>query len=64
MTIRAQVLQYLRAHPGSSAWQVTHGLKLDRNTVSSLMKRMVDDGSLTREAGGGPRGGYIYEVRE
>lgn len=62
LTQRQKILTYLRTHKNKSAYQVARAIECDVASVSSDMKRMTDEGLLTRIAGEGPRGGYAYNV--
>lgn len=53
---------YVAKHPDSSAWQVSQGTMLPFNSIGTLLKRLVDQGLLTREPSKGPRGGWGYRV--
>lgn len=58
-----RVYAYLWSSPGKSAWQIATALGLKSASVSSLLKRMTDDGRVSRRPGRGPGGGYTYTVR-
>lgn len=60
MSNQQRILSYLKRHPRKSAWQVSQTLDLDVRTVSSYLKKCADRGTLVRQKGVGPSGGYVY----
>lgn len=52
----------LEKKPGSSATEVANSLGVTPAAMSSLLKKMTTEGSVTRSKGKGPRGGYGYTI--
>lgn len=61
--MRWAILEYVRQHPRQSAWQIANALGYAAGSVSGILKRMLDEGTVTRTAGLGPRGGFGYRVK-
>jgi hypothetical protein len=61
-TVWDRLYLYLWEHPGITAADIAKAIHAKLNTVSSELKKGSDEGSLLRTPGGGPRGGYTYEI--
>jgi predicted transcriptional regulator len=55
-----EVVEYVRAHPGMSATELSHALRRHAASLSSLLVKLVHQGTLQRQSGVGPRGGWGY----
>lgn len=60
LSIKQRLLEYVRRHPGESAYQMARVLGVQPADLSGLCKRLTDAGVLRRERGRGPRGGFGY----
>lgn len=60
-TIPQRVLDFLRANPDSTTAQVARSLNLPADGFGTLMKRLTDDGRLTRSVRPGTRQ-YLYRA--
>lgn len=59
---REQLLKRIIEEPGLSAYRLAMALELETGSVSSILKRMADEGVVRREPGSGPSGGFAYYV--
>lgn len=57
-----RLTEAVERQPGLTAYQLATRLSLDPATVSSVLKRLSDDGRVYRVDDQGPRGGFIYYV--
>lgn len=62
MTVRRQVIEYVRMNPGTTSTAAAKGLNMESAVVSSILTKLCD-GPLYRLSGIGPRGGYGYYVK-
>jgi hypothetical protein len=60
-TVPRRVLDFLQANPNSTTDQVARGLNIPVGGFGTLMKRLTDDGRLTRSLNPGSRQ-YLYMV--
>lgn len=67
MTIREKILYFLEDWTFKGEWVTATEIALyvgeKLSSVSSLLKRMVDEGQLERRRGMGPRDGFGYRSR-
>ena len=49
---REQIIEYVRAHPGSTAGDVAKALGLKRNSVSTQLSQLAKAGAVTKAARG------------
>lgn len=61
-TIKKAALKVLRIHgvTAMTAAQISKQINYSQESVSSILKRMVDSGEIKRVKGFGPRGGFGY----
>lgn len=57
-----KIMGFVPDHPGQSATQIAKAIKANTASTSSELRRMVRNGTLLRRLGGGPRGGFTYEM--
>lgn len=63
MTMQERVLQLLPFFSGPvTASHIARCLSVKLSSVSSLLKKMTDEGLLERIENTGPRGGYGYSI--
>ena len=64
MTIKADVLRYLRFNPGRSATQIAGGIDKKVGSVSSVIHDLLKTGMIVIAGDKqGPRGGLCYRLR-
>lgn len=65
-TIRTRISDLFWWNPGAklTATRIAYEITARLDTVSSALTKMVDSGQLQRRNGGGPRGGYVYFMKE
>jgi DNA-binding CsgD family transcriptional regulator len=60
LTQAQRIENYVRDHPGQSAYQIARALELDPSSVSSMLLGFVRKNKMQRIKGRGPRGGFTY----
>ena len=56
-SIRARILPFVEICPGQTATQIAAVLGEKANSVSSMLRKLVNEGFLVEVPGAGPRGG-------
>lgn len=63
LSIRQRVIDFLTNGDTCTATELHKQLNIDLSSLSSVLKKMTDEGVLDRFDGHGPRGGYGYVLR-
>jgi len=65
-TMRAKIVQFFRCCSNDliTAGELSKALGVQLSSLSSLVKKMCDEGSMERFPNHGPRGGYGYRLKE
>jgi len=61
-SMRFVVFEYVKEHPGQSAYQIAIALGYKWSSVSARLYEWIKSGMLRRLQGKGPKGGYGYYV--
>lgn len=59
------LIAYIKKNPGLTAWQLSQRLRMSAANLSSRLKRLTDDGKITRQQinhDSGPKGWTYYGV--
>lgn len=62
MATRELVFKLLKSSPPMTATGISRKLEVKLDSLSSLLKKMCDDGTLVRVDQQGPRGGHVYSL--